>query len=118
MTTARLALRGARSSGANTLVGKAQRLAAGVEARGVALKGATALGVQDEGNDEPIETQHFSENENENHADEELRNEHWKLIKEPWVVAPCHERRSHRQCQSQNQQPNQKCRQTNRHRDQ
>jgi hypothetical protein len=53
----------------------ARTLADGVVASGVAVGGRATLGVEDKSDDETIETQHLGEDENQNHADEELPRE-------------------------------------------
>ena len=47
--------------------------AAGVEAGRAARRRTASTRVEDEGNDEPVQTEHLGENENENHANEELQ---------------------------------------------
>ena len=47
-----------------------------VPAGSAAVSSTASAGVEDKSDDEPVETEHLSENENKNHADEELK-EDW-----------------------------------------
>ncbi len=65
-------LRGAVLTSGRAFAGSSKSSAARIEASGVAAKSAATLGVKNQGDDETIETQDLSENEDQDHADEEL----------------------------------------------
>ena len=111
-----------------------------VEACCAAGRGAGAAGVENESNDESVQTQHLGENENQNHAHEELQwitREVSQTKIEPKKTSTVTRitrfsmrgnvrgaagryrgHQSHRQYQWRSRQQDRRCRQRDRHRDQ